>query len=203
MRRRNFIAGLASTTAVWPLGARAQQRERMRLVGGLMSLPENDPEGRAWITAFEQGLADLGWSSGRNLRLSYRFPEGVLERTQEFAKELVGLKPDVIFAGNTPAVVALLQETHAIPIIFANLSDPVDTGLVPNLARPGGNVTGFAAFQYSMAGKWLEILREAIPNISRVALLFDPDTAPYAQKYIEELRISGTAFGVETIAARC
>jgi putative ABC transport system substrate-binding protein len=122
----------------------------------------------------------------------------VLERTQKFAKELVGLKPDVILAGNTPAVVALLQETHTIPIIFANLSDPVDTGLVPNLARPGGNVTGFAAFQYSMAGKWLEILKEAIPSITRVALLFNPDTAPFAQKYIEELRISGTALGVET-----
>jgi putative tryptophan/tyrosine transport system substrate-binding protein len=125
----------------------------------------------------------------------------VLERTQKFAKELVGLKPDVIFAGNTPAVVALQEETRTIPIIFANLSDPVDTGLVPNLAHPGGNVTGFASFQYSMAGKWLEILREAIPSITRVALLFNPDTAPFAQKYIEVLRTSGAAFGVETIAA--
>ena len=201
MRRRDLIKGIAGSAIAWPLAASAQQGERMRLVGGLMSLSENDPEGRSWITAFEQSLADLGWSSGRNLRISYRFPEGVLERTQKFAKELIGLNPDVIFAGNTPAVVALLQETHTIPIIFANLSDPIDTGLVPNLARPGGNVTGFAAFQYSLAGKWLEILRKAIPSITRVALLFNPDTAPYAQKYIEELRISGTTLGVETRAA--
>ena len=111
------------------------------------------------------------------------------------------LKPDVIFGSNTPAVVALQEETRTIPIIFANLFDPVDSGLVPNLAHPGGNITGFAAFQSSMAGKWLEILREAIPNITRVALLFNPDTAPYASKYIEVLRASGTALGVATRAA--
>ncbi len=201
MRRRDLIKGIAGSAIAWPLAANAQQGERMRLVGGLMGLRENDPEGRAWITAFEQGLADLGWSSGRNLRLIYRFSEGVLERTQKFAKELVGLTPDVILASNTPAVVALQEETHTIPIIFANLSDPVETGLVSNLAHPGGNVTGFAAFQYSMAGKWLEILREAIPNITPVVFLFDPDTAPYAPKYIEVLRASGTAVGVATRAA--
>jgi putative tryptophan/tyrosine transport system substrate-binding protein len=201
MRRRDLIKGIAGSAIAWPLAASAQQGERMRLLGGLMALPENDPEGRVWITAFEQSLADLGWSSGRNLRLIYRFPEGVLERTQKFAKELVGLKPDVIFASNTPAVVALQEETRTIAIIFANLSDPIDTGLVPNLAHPGGNVTGFASFQYSMAGKWLEILREAIPNITRVALLFNPDTAPFAEKYIEVLRDSGIALGVATKAA--
>jgi putative tryptophan/tyrosine transport system substrate-binding protein len=201
MRRRDLIKGIAGSAAAWPLAARAQQAERKRLVGGLMGLPENDPEGRALITTLEQSLADLGWSSGGNLRLIYRFAEGVLERIQKFANELVGLKPDVIFAANTPAVVALQEETRTIPIIFANLLDPVESGLVSNLAHPGGNVTGFAGFQYSMAGKWLEILREAIPNITRVAVLFNPDTAPYAPKYIEVLRVSGTTLGVPTKAA--
>jgi putative ABC transport system substrate-binding protein len=201
MRRRDLIKGIAGSAIAWPLAASAQQGERMRLVGGLMGLSENDPEGRAWITAFEQSLADLGWSSGRNLRLIYRYSEGALERIQKFAKELVGLKPDVIFGSNTPGVIALEEETRTIPIIFANLSDPVDTGLVPNLARPGGNVSGFAAFESSMAGKWLEILREAVPNITRVALLFNPDTAPYAPKHIEVLRVSGTTLGVATRAA--
>src|SRR5215470_14405444 len=118
MRRRDLIKGIAGSAIAWPLAASAQQGERMRLVGGLMGLPENDPEGRAWITAFEQSLADLGWSSGRNLRLIYRFAEGVLERTQKFASELVELKPDVILASNTPAVIALLRETRTVPIIF-------------------------------------------------------------------------------------
>jgi putative ABC transport system substrate-binding protein len=199
--RRKFIAALGGATLAWPLAAYAQQGERMRLVGGLMGLPENDPEGQAWIGAFERGLADLGWTTERNLRLSYRFPAGVPERVQKFAKELVELQPNVILASSTPAVVALLQETRTIPIIFTNLSDPVDTGLVPSLPHPGGNVTGFAAVQASMVGKWLEILKEAVPNITRVALLFNPDTAPYAPKYIEVLRVSGTALGVETRAA--
>jgi putative ABC transport system substrate-binding protein len=156
-----------------PLSALAQQTERTRLVAGLLGLDLSDPEGRARITAFEQGLKDPGWTTGRNLRLAYRASGGVPERIQASAKELVALRPDAILAANTPAVVALTGETHTIPIIFVGLSDPVETGLVPNLARPGANVTGFTAFEYSLAGKWLEILKEAVPHITRAALLFD------------------------------
>jgi putative ABC transport system substrate-binding protein len=200
MRRRAFISALGGAVA-WPMMARAQQPNRMRLVGGLMGLPEDDREGRAWITAFERGLAGLGWTAGKNVRLSYRFPAGDLGRIQRFAKEIVEVQPDVIFAANTPAVVALLRETRTIPIVFTNLSDPVETGLVTNLSRPGGNITGFTAFEYPMAGKWLEILKQVAPHITRAALLFDPDTAPFAPKYIAALQASGAVLGVEIAPA--
>jgi hypothetical protein len=164
--RRDFITLVGGTAAAWPLAARAQQTERMRRIGVLAGQAESDHETQSWLAAFEAGLNDLGWTAGRNLQLNYRFAGGVLKWTQAFAKELVELKPDAILAGNTPAVVALMQESHTIPIVFANLNDPVDTGLMPSLARPGGNVTGFTAFEYSLAGKWLEILKATVPSIT-------------------------------------
>lgn len=202
MRRREFIGVVGGAAAALPLAVRAQQQpERTRHVAILMSFVENDPEGRAWIAAFERSLSDLGWTAGRNVRFDYRFGGGVLERIQAFAKELVELKPDALFAASTPAVVALMRETRTIPIIFTNLSDPVDTGLVPSLARPGGNVTGFTAFEYSLSGKWLEILKTAAPDITRVALLFNPQTAPYAPNYISFLRSTGSVLGIAASAA--
>ena len=152
----------------------------MRWVAAIMGgrNADTDPEGRAWFAAFRQALQELGWVEGRNFRADYRWPSGDLDRMRAIAKEFVDLKPDVIFASNTPSVEALLGETRTIPIVFTNLSDPVGTGVVGSLARPGGNATGFTAFEYSLAGKWLEMLREIAPAVTRVALLFNPETAP-------------------------
>jgi len=160
LKRREFIA-LVSLTAAWPLAARAQQGGHVRRITAIMggSNGDSDPEGRAWYMAFKQALRDLGWEEGRNVYVEYRWPAGDLDRIRLIAKEFVDLKPDVILAGNTPSVVALLHETRSIPIVFTNLSDPVGTGVVGGLARPGGNVTGFAGYEPSLASKWVEISR--------------------------------------------
>src|SRR5260370_36456801 len=153
MKRREFIT-LLGGAAAWPLAARAQQRERMRRIGALMGLPENDPEVKAWIAAFQQELEKLGWSEGRNVRIDYRFAPAVAQ-VQVLAKELIALQPDLILSTNTPTTASLLQQTRTIPIIFANASDPVGSGFVASLARPGGNVTGFINLDASLAGHWL------------------------------------------------
>jgi len=138
---------------------------------------------------------------GRNFRADYRWPSGDLDRMRAIAKEFVDLKPDVIFAGNTPSVEALLRETRTIPIVFTNLADPVGTGLIESLARPGGNATGFTAYEYSLAGKWLEMLKEIAPAVTRVVVLFNPETAPYAQHYLSFIETSAPGFGVTANAA--
>jgi putative tryptophan/tyrosine transport system substrate-binding protein len=203
LERRQFITLLSGAAAAWPLAARAQQGERMRLLAAMMGgrNADTDPEGRAWFAAFRQGLQELGWVEGRNFRADYRWPSGDLDRMRAIAKEFVDLKPDVMFAGNTPSVEALLRETRAIPIVFTNLSDPVGTGVVGSLARPGGNATGFTAFEYSLAGKWLEILKELAPAVTRVVLLFNPETAPFAQHYLSFIETSAPALGVTATAA--
>jgi len=201
--RREFMTLLGGAAAAWPLAARAQQGDRVRLLVAMMGgrNADTDPEGRAWFAAFRQALQELGWEEGRNFRADYRWPSGDLDRVRAIAKEFVDLKPDVIFAGNTPSVEALLRETRAIPIVFTNLSDPVGTGVVAGLASPGGNATGFAAYEYSLAGKWLEILKEIAPAVTRVALLFNPETAPFAQHYLSFIETSAPAIGVTANAA--
>jgi putative tryptophan/tyrosine transport system substrate-binding protein len=203
MRRRAFITLLGGAAAAWPLAAPAQQGDRVRLLAAMMGgrNADTDPEGRAWFAAFRQGLQELGWVEGRNFRADYRWPSGDLDRMRAIAKEFVDLKPDVMFAGNTPSVEVLLRETRTIPIVFTNLSDPVGTGVVGSLARPGGNATGFTAYEYSLAGKWLQTLKEIAPAVTRVALLFNPDTAPYAQYYLSYIETSAPAFGVTANAA--
>ena len=194
---------LGGAAAAWPLAARAQRGDRVRWLTAIMGgrNADTDPEGRAWFAAFRQALQELGWVEGRNFRADYRWPSGDLDRMRAIAKEFVDLKPDVIFASNTPSVEALLGETRTIPIVFTNLSDPVGTGVVGSLARPGGNATGFTAFEYSLAGKWLEMLREIAPAVTRVALLFNPETAPFAQHYLSFIQTSAAAFGVTANAA--
>ena len=196
MRRREFIT-LLGGVAMSSVAARAQQPapDRVRRVGLLMGPAEGDPEAHTWVAAFVEGLRELGWTEGRNLQLIYRWAGGNLGRIETFGRELIELKPDVILASNTPAVAALKRESQT------NLSDPVDTGLVPNLARPGGNITGFTAFEYSLAGKWLETLKAIAPRISRIALVFDPETGPFAEKYISSLQAAGQSLGVESIEA--
>jgi len=177
MRRRDFITVIAGSAAVWPLVARAQQPERMRRVGVLMSLPADDPQGQARLTAFLQGLQELGWSVGRNVIVDIRWSTGNSADTRKNAMELVALAPDVILANSSIAVASLQQVTGTVPIVFAGVADPVGAGYVDSLARPGGNTSGFTIFEYSISGKWLELLREIAPGVTRVAVLRDPSMA--------------------------
>ena len=173
MKRREFIT-LLGGAAAWPLGAHAQQRERMRRIGLLMNLAADDPESMARIGAFLHGLHQLGWVDGRNVVIHYRWGAGDSERIRKSAQELVALAPDVILAVGAITVSPLQQVSRAVPIVFANVTDPVGAGVVPNLARPGGNITGFTNFEYGISGKWLELLKELVPNLRRAAVLRDP-----------------------------
>jgi putative ABC transport system substrate-binding protein len=177
LRRREFIAALGGAAA-WPLAARAQQGDRVRRIGVLMPFDENDSESKRRYSAFTQALADLGWTYGRNVRMDLRWAGGDTNRIRALAQELVRLQPDIIVTDSTPATAALQRETRTIPIVFANLSDPVGSGFVPGLNQPGGNITGFANFEATLAGKWLELLSEIAPGLKRAAIMFNPDTAP-------------------------
>jgi len=168
----------------------------------LMGYPENDLEGPAFFAAFREGLQKLGWIEGRNIRLDTRWvsPEDA-EARQRFAKELVALQPDLILSSVTPTTAALLQQTRTIPIVFATVSDPVGSGFVASLARPGGNVTGFQALLSSLGGKWLELLKEIAPHVANVAMLFNPAVAPYAEAFLDPFKAAASSFAVEPIAA--
>jgi len=165
MKRREFIAGLGSVAA-WPMMARAQQGDRMRRIGVLLSTDENDPEQKRRLTAFTQALADLGWTDGRNARIDIRWGGGDINRIRALAQELVGLQPDIILTHNTAATVAVQRETRTIPIVFANVADPVASGIVARLSQPDGNTTGFAIFEASLGGKWLSCSRRLPPGSS-------------------------------------
>jgi putative ABC transport system substrate-binding protein len=173
MRRREFVTLLGGAAAAWPLAVRAQQRERVRRVGVFMPGVADDPEFQARNAAFLQGLGELGWSVGRNLRIDYRWGRGDTERYRAYAAELVALAPDVILALGTSTVTALLRTSRSVPIVFANVIDPVGGGLVASLARPGGNATGFISFEFSMGGKWVELLKEIAPRVTRIAVVRD------------------------------
>jgi len=176
LKRREFIT-LFGGAAVWPLAARAQQGERMRRIGVFMTTATDDPEGQAQITAFLQGLQQLGWSNGRNVRIDTRWPAGDAERIRRYAAELIQLAPDVILATGAVTVAPLLQASRTVPIVFAIVPDPVGAGFVESLARPGGNATGFMQFEYSLSGKWLELLKQIAPAVTRAAVLRDPAVA--------------------------
>ena len=177
--RRTFIGGVMGGFFAVPLAARAQDA-RTRRIGILMGIAENDPEGQARVAAFRQGLQDLKWVEGRNIRIDLRWGTGDATRVKAHAAELVSLAPNVILATNTPTVRALQQATRAIPMVFAGLADPVGDGAVTSLSKPGGNITGFSSFDAAIAGKWLQLLKEISPNIVRVAVIFNPDTAPHS-----------------------
>jgi putative ABC transport system substrate-binding protein len=174
LHRRSFITLLGGAAAVWPLVARAQQTDRVRRIAVLMSTAADDPEGRARITAFVQGLQQLGWTAGRNVQVEYRWTAGDPERARSYAAELAALAPDVIVTGGASYVAALQQATRTVPIVFATATDPVGGGLVTSLARPGGNVTGFTTFEYGSSAKWLELLKQIAPRLMRVAVIRDP-----------------------------
>jgi putative ABC transport system substrate-binding protein len=174
MKRREFITLLGGAATAWPLAARAQQGERMRRIGVLMGQAANDPEGQARVAAFFQGLQELGWSVGRNVRIDIRWSAGDADDTRKYAAELVAVAPDVILASTTPSAAALLQATRTVPIVFTVVADPVGAGFVDSLARPGGNATGFITFEYGLAAKWPELLKEIAPGTTRAAVLRDP-----------------------------
>jgi putative tryptophan/tyrosine transport system substrate-binding protein len=182
MKRREFIAGLGSAAA-WPVAARAQQGEPVRRVGVLMAYDDEEPQAKAWLAVFLQGLRELGWAEGRNLRIDIRWTAGSLERMQRSAKELVDLQPDAILSDTTPVTARLERETRTIPIVFMTVSDPVGSGFVASLARPSGNITGFSNHDASMVGKWLELLTQIAPGIKRTAMMFNPDMSPYVRSY--------------------
>ena len=202
LKRREFIRLLGGAAATWPLAARAQQPDRVRRIGVLMSVAESDPEAQDWLRTFSEGLQQLGWTIGRNTRINYRWAAPVdAESRQRMAKELVALQPDLILTQNTVSTASMLQETHSIPIIFANVVDPIGSGFVASLARPGGNVTGFTLVESSIAGKWLEVLKEIAPSVNRVAFLFTPAAAPYAEYYLVVFKAAAPSLGMEAIAA--
>jgi len=202
MKRREFITLLGGAVAAWPLAARAQQPDQVRRIGVLMSVPENDAEAQVWLGTFSEGLQQLGWTVGRNIRLDYRWAAPFdAESRQRVGKELVALQPDLILAQNTVSTASILQETRSIPIIFANVVDPIGSGFVTSLARPGGNVTGFTLVESSIVGKWLELLKEIAPRVKRVAFLFQPAAAPYAQYYLDVFKAAAPSLGIAAITA--
>jgi putative ABC transport system substrate-binding protein len=199
IRRRDFIT-LLGGAAAWPLAARAQQPQRMRRIGVLMAGDENDAVGKTEVSAFTQALAGLGWTDGRNVRMGLRYAGDDINRMQALARELVGLQPDVMLASGSPATVALQRETRTIPIVFAGTGDPVASGIVPRLDRPGGNITGFATSEASMGGKWLELLSEIAPGLKRAAIMFNPDTAPVSA-YMPSFETAAPSLKVSPIIA--
>ena len=183
MRRREFLS-VMGIAAAWPIAARAQQTDRIPRVAILMGYAEGDAEAKALLSEFTQALSDFGWIEGRNLRIDIRWAPGRIDLMRTCAKELVSLQPDVILANSTPVTAALKRETSSIPIVFAAVADPVGSGFVASLPRPGGNITGFSSLETSMASKWLELLTEIAPGIKRTVMMFNPDTAPYIKSYV-------------------
>ena len=199
MRRRDFITLLGGTAAAWPFGADAQQSDRMRLIGVLMGLAESDHEAQSWVAAFREELRKLGWTEGRNIEIDTRWATADVESMKRLAKELVALQPDFILTSTTPATAAMLQHTRTIPIIFVLVGDPVGSGFVASLARPGGNATGFTPIEGSLGGKWVEVLKEIAPRVARVTLMFNPPTATFVEGYLNAFKAAAASLGVEAI----
>jgi putative tryptophan/tyrosine transport system substrate-binding protein len=201
MRRREFITLIGGAVVAWPLAARAQQGERVRRIGVLMGWPESDHRAQSWVAAFREELRKLGWTEGHNIEIDTRWAAADVEPMKRFARELVALQPDLMVTSSTPATAAMLQQTRTTPIIFVMVADPVGSGFVASYPRPGGNVTGFTNIEPTMTGKWLELLKEIAPRVARVVFLFNPQTAKYAQGYLNPFKAAAASLGVEAIVA--
>ena len=199
--RRNFITLLGGLAAAWPLAACAQQLDRIRRIGVLMVLTENDPQSRARATAFQQGLEKLGWKVGRNLAIDYQWGVSSPERARAAAAELLSLAPDLIVANAVSALRGAQQETRTVPIVFTGVSEPVAQGFVASLARPGGNTTGFTNLEPSVGGKWVELLKEIAPDVTRVAAVFNPRSTSTAAQFVRSAEGAGARLGLETLEA--
>ena len=197
MKRREFIRLVGGAVAAWPLAARAQQGSPPRRVGVLMSSEEADQENNALLAAFVQGLRGHGWIEGRNLQIDVRWTGGDAEHERIFATELLRLSPDVIFALTTPNLTALLRQGPVMPIVFVQISDPVAQGFVSNLAHPGGNITGFSAYEFSIGGKWIDLLKHVMPGLARVAVIFNPDAAPQSRFLLASIEAAAPSLHVE------
>jgi putative ABC transport system substrate-binding protein len=201
MKRREFIGLIGGAAATWPSSTRAQQSGGMRRIGVLLGGAENDPQIVEGLAAFKAALDGLGWVEGRNLEINTRFAAADLDRMRIAAKELVALGPDVLVGHTTRVVAALQRETKTIPIVFVAVSDPVGSGFVESLPRPGGNITGFINIEASLSGKWIEMLKEIVPRVARAALMFNPETAPYFPFYQQPFEAAARLNGIEPIAA--
>jgi putative ABC transport system substrate-binding protein len=199
MKRREFITLLGAAAVTRPRYAQAQGG-RVRRIGVLIGNAEHDPQVVAGVAAFKTALQEFGWIDGRNVRIDYRFAAADVDRIQTFAKELVVLQPDLLVGGTTPVVAALQRETKTIPIVFVIVSDPVGSGFVSSLPHPGGNITGFINIEATLSGKWIEMLKEIVPRVTRVALLFNPDTAPYFAFYQQPFDAAARSNGIEPMA---
>jgi putative ABC transport system substrate-binding protein len=197
MKRRDFIA-LLGGAAAWPVAAHAQQGDRVRRIGVLFPLARNNPEAQAWVAAFDGAMQALGWVDGRNTRFDWRFADGEFDPLEMLAKDLVARQPEVILVTGAPALRALLQQTRTIPIVFTGVSDPVGLGFVESLARPGGNATGFTFLELSVGSKWVEILKLIAPQVTRIALLFNPETSATAF-YLPSIEAAATSFTVDLV----
>src|SRR6516165_6454176 len=201
MRRREFISLLGGALIVWTVAAQAQQRERMRRIGVLIGFAESDPAVQSWLGAFRGTLAKLGWTEGSNLRIEVRWAGDDPDRMKTSAKELVDLRPDAILSVTTPVTGALIRETQTIPIVIVTVADPISSGFVANLGRPGGNLTGFALYEPSMGGKWLELLKQIAPGVTRVALLFNPATTVPVKFYMSSIEAAASSFAIQASTA--
>jgi putative ABC transport system substrate-binding protein len=202
MRRRDFITIVGGASVAWPLAGRAQQPQRVRRIGVLMPFTADNAEAKAIVATLRQGLQELGWTDGRNIRVEYRWGGGNAEHTRAYAAELVGLSPDLIFTFFNAQLASVSQETHTIPIVFVGASDPVGAGYVASFARPGGNITGFTLYEPSLVGKWLGVLKEIAPAVARVAIMVNPDTAILRGTfYSRAFETAAATFKVEPITA--
>jgi putative tryptophan/tyrosine transport system substrate-binding protein len=199
MKRRDFIT-LLGGAAAWPLAVRAQEADRIRRIGVLVALAEDDPEIKARLAAFRQGLEKRGWSEGRNVSIDTSFaPDSSADRVQVLARELIALQPDVIFAQTTPVVAALQRESRTIPIVFVNIADPIGSGFVASLPRPGGNITGVMLYEASVTGKWLAMLKEIAPRLERAAFVTNPKTAPFYNYYLRAAESLSPPLGIKVV----
>ena len=201
MRRRQFISLLGSAAVAWPLAARAQQAGQVRRIGVLIGFAESDPDVQSWLAALRGALAKLGWTEGSNLQIELRWAGDDPDRIKTFAKELVDLRPDAILSVTTPVTGALVRETQTIPIVIVTVADPISSGFVTSLGRPGGNVTGFALYEPGMGGKWLELLKQIAPGVTRVALLFNPATSVPVKFYMSSIEAAASLFAIQASTA--
>jgi putative ABC transport system substrate-binding protein len=199
MRRREFIAGLGSAAAAWPIAARAQQGDRVRRIGVLMSAAATEVQYQGYLAAFVQEMRRLGWSKGQNFRLDVRWNDGDAALSHTGAAELIGLMPDVIVTASTVSLAAVQQATKTIPVVFVSVADPLTQGFVSSMRQPGGNVTGFSLFEFSLGDKWLNLLKEIAPDLKRAAVMFDPGTVPHFKFYVPVFDAAAGPLGVQVI----
>ena len=196
MKRREFITLIGGSAATWPLTARAQQTKPHFILGILMNAAANDASSQKFVAVFEEALRKAGWAEGQNLQIERRWRSGNAEQALTYAKELTQLAPNAILSSSTTNLAALLKLTKTIPIVFVQVSDPVAQGFVSNLSHPSGNITGFGSYEFSIGGKWLDLLKQTAPALSNVAVIFNPDTSPQSKLFLRSVEAAAPSFGV-------